>query len=108
MKKIIHVIISLLYIIWGIGAPLTFVKSLANLDFESILSIGTLLSVATGLLMLVAGILGLFRLRPVHRRVLGIIIFVLAAFSAATSLAGGSIAWQAIIQAILAWLYIVW
>ena len=71
MKKVIHIIISLLYIVWGIGAPLTFVKSLANLDFESILSIGTLLSVATGLLMLIAGILGLFRLRPIYRRILG-------------------------------------
>ena len=47
MKKIIHVIISLLYIVWGIGAPLTFVKSMLNLNFESIISIGTLLSVAT-------------------------------------------------------------
>lgn len=108
MKKVIHVIISLLYIVWGIGAPLTFVKSLANLDFASVLSISALLSVATGMLMLVAGILGLFRLRPIHRRVLGIIIFILAATSAATSLAGGNIAWQAILQAVMAWLYIVW
>lgn len=108
MKKIIHIIISLLYIVWGIGAPLTFVKSILNLNFESILSIGTLLSVATGLIMLIAGILGLFRLRPIYRRLLGIIIFVLAAVSAATSLAGGHLAWQAILQAVLAWLYIVW
>ena len=108
MKKVIHVIISLLYIVWGIGAPLTFVKSILNLNFESILSIGTLLSVATGLIMLIAGILGLLRLRPIHRRLLGIIIFVLAAVSAATSLAGGYIAWQAILQAVMAWLYIIW
>ena len=108
MKKIIHIIISLIYIVWGIGAPLTFVKSLANLDFESVLSIGMLLSVATGLLMLVAGILGLFRLRPIHRRLLGVIIFVLALASAATSLMGGNIAWQAILQAVMAWLYIFW
>ena len=107
-KKIIHVIISLIYIVWGIGAPLSFVKNLANLNFESILSIGTILSVATGLLMLIAGILGLLRLRPIHRRLLGIIIFVLAAASAVTSLMGGHIAWQAILQAVMAWLYIIW
>ena len=108
MKKIVHIIISLIYIVWGIGAPLTFVKSLANLDFGSILSIGAILSVATGLLMLSAGILGLFRLRPIHRRLLGVIIFILALASAATSLAGGNIAWQAILQAVMAWLYIFW
>ncbi len=108
MKKVIHVIISLFYIAWGIGAPLSFVKSLANLDFKSILSIGTILALATGLLMLVAGILGLFRLRPLYRRLLGVIIFILAAASAVTSLMGGHIAWQAILQAIMAWLYIIW
>ena len=108
MKKVIHVIISLFYIAWGIGAPLSFVKSLANLDFKSILSIGTILALATGLLMLVAGILCLFRLRPLYRRLLGVIIFILAAASAVTSLMGGNIAWQAILQAIMAWLYIIW
>ena len=108
MKKIIHVIISLLYIVWGIGAPLTFVKNILDLNFGSILSIDTLLLVATSLIMLIAGILGLFRLRPIYRRLLGVIIFILAAVSAATSLAGGHIAWQAILQAVMAWLYIVW
>ena len=108
MKKLVHIIISLVYIVWGIGAPLSFIKNLANLNFDSILSIGTLLSVATGVIMLIAGVLGLFRLRPIYRRVLGIIIFILAASSAATSLAGGHLAWQAILQAVMAWLYIIW
>ena len=108
MKKVVHVIISLVYIVWGIGAPLSFIKNLANFNFESILSIGTLLSVVTGLIMLIAGVLGLFRLRPIYRRLLGVIIFVLAAVSAVTSLAGGNIAWQAILQAVMAWLYIIW
>ena len=107
-KKIVHIIISLVYIVWGIGAPLSFVKNLANLNFESILSIGTILSVATGVIMLLAGVLGLLRLRPIHRRMLGIIIFILAAASAVTSLAGGHLAWQAILQAVMAWLYIIW
>lgn len=107
-KRLVHVIISLIYIVWGIGAPLSFIKALGRLDFESVLAIGTILSVATGLLMLIAGILGLFRLRPLYRRLLGVIIFILAAASAATSLAGGNIAWQAILQAIMAWLYIIW
>lgn len=108
MKKVVHIIISLFYIAWGIGAPLSFIKDLANLNFESLLSIGTILSLATGLLMLVAGILGLFRLRPLYRRLLGVIIFILAAASAVTSLMGGHLAWQSILQAVMAWLYIIW
>ena len=35
-KKIVHVIISIIYIIWGIGAPLTLIKSLAALDLSSL------------------------------------------------------------------------
>lgn len=108
MKKVVHVIISLFYIAWGIGAPLSFLKNLAGLNFESLLSIGTILSLATGLLMLVAGILGLFRLRPLYRRLLGVIIFILAAAAAITSLMSGHIAWQSILQAVMAWLYIIW
>ena len=107
-KRLIHIIISLVYIVWGIGAPLSFAKNLLGLNFESILSIGTILSVATGLVMLFAGILGLFRLRPIHRRLLGFIIFILAAASAVTSIMGGHFAWQAILQAVMAWLYIIW
>lgn len=107
-KKIIHVIISLLYIVWGVGAPLALLRNLASLNLEAILNLGTILSLATGLIMLIAGVLGLFRLRPLYRRLLGIIIFVLAAVSAVTSLMGGNIAWHSILEAILAWLYIIW
>lgn len=108
MKKIIHIIISIVYIIWGIGAPLTLIKSLASLDLSSLTSLGTLVSVATGLVMLLAGIFGLFRIKPMKRRIFGVIIFILAASSVITSLVGGNIAWQSILQAVMAWLYIIW
>ncbi|MBR6782236.1 MAG: hypothetical protein IKM33_03460 [Clostridia bacterium] len=108
MKKIIHIIISIVYIIWGIGAPLTLIKSLASLDLSSLTSLGTLVSVATGLVMLLAGIFGLFRIKPLKRRIFGVIIFILAASSVITSLVGGTIAWQSILQAVMAWLYIIW
>ena len=102
MKKVIHVIISLLYIIWGIGAPLTALNAVLDLN------IPMLLTAVTGIIMLLAGIFGLFRIKPLKRRIFGIIIFVLAAASAATSLMGGHLAWQPIIQALMAWAYIVW
>lgn len=108
MKKVLHVIISIVYIIWGIGAPLSLIKSLATLDLASLTSIGTLISVATGLVMLLAGILGLLRIKPLKRRLLGILILVLALAGVVTSLVGGGFSWQAVLQALMAWAYIVW
>ena len=108
MKKVLHVIISIVYIIWGIGAPLSLVKSLATLDLASLTSIGTLISVATGLVMLLAGILGLLRIKPLKRRLLGVLILVLALAGVVTSLVGGGFSWQAVLQALMAWAYIVW
>ena len=108
MKKVLHVIISIVYIIWGIGAPLSLIKSLATLDLASLTSIGTLISVATGLVMLLAGILGLLRIKPLKRRLLGILILVLALAGVVTSLVGGGFSWQALVQAIMALLYIIW
>ena len=108
MKKIIHIIISIVYIIWGIGAPLSLIKSLAALDLASLTSIGTLISVATGLVMLFAGIFGLLRIKPLKRRILGIVIFILAICGVVTSVVGGGFSWQALLQALMAWAYIVW
>ena len=108
MKKVLHVIISIVYIIWGIGAPLSLIKSLATLDLASLTSIGTLISVATGLVMLLAGILGLLRIKPLKRRLLGVLILVLALAGVVTSLVGGGYSWQAALQALMAWAYIVW
>ena len=102
MKKVAHVIISLIYIAWGIGAPLTAIQAIVNLDP------GALLSAAVGVVMLLAGIFGLLRIKPLKRRIFGVIIFLLAAVSVVTSLWGGHVAWQAILQAVLAWLYIIW
>jgi hypothetical protein len=110
-KKIVHVIISIIYIIWGIGAPLSLIKNLVSMDFLnffSLLSLSTVMGVLTGLVMFFAGIFGLLRMKPLKRRILGVVIFILAASSVITSLMGGQIAWQGILQAILAWLYIIW
>ena len=102
MKKVIHVIISLLYIIWGITAPLTALDAILELN------IPMLLTAVTGIIMLLAGIFGLFRIKPLKRRIFGIIIFVLAAASAATSLMSGNLALQPIVSALMAWAYIIW
>lgn len=107
MKRFFQIIISIVYILWGIGAPLTLIGNLATLNIAALTDLAVLISVATGLVMLFAGIFGLLGIKPLKRRVLGIIIFVLAASSVITSLVGGGINWQAILQAVMAWLYIV-
>ena len=105
-RNVVHVIISIIYIIWGINSPLSVLKAIINLDMAA------LLGAAVGVVTLIAGILGLFQLKPAVRRVLGVIIFILAALTIVTSLSVGGIHWQSLIQgilqAILAWLYIIW
>ena len=107
MKRFFQIIISIVYILWGIGAPLTLIGNLATLNIAALTDLAVLISVATGLVMLFAGIFGLLGIKPLKRRILGIIIFVLAASSVIASLVGGGINWQAILQAVMAWLYIV-
>ena len=58
--------------------------------------------------MLFAGIFGLLRIKRLKRLILGIVIFVLAVSGVITSIAGGGLSWQAILQAVMAWLYIIW
>ena len=101
MKKIAHIIISIVYIVWGIGAPLTAINAILDLN------VGALLSATVGVIMLLAGIFGLLRIKPLKRRIFGIVIFVLSVVSVVTSLKTG-LSWQAVLQAILAWLYIIW
>ena len=102
-KRFIHIVISIIYIAWGIGAPLSALEAVLSLN------ISALLSAAVGIVMLLAGIFGLFRIKPLKRRILGVVIFLLSALSVVTSLKAGitGISWQAVIQAILAWLYII-
>ncbi len=100
MKKVIRIIISIVYIIWGIGAPLTAIQAVLNFDIAALITAGV------GLIMLLAGIFGLFRIKPILRRVFGIIIFVGAAASLIVSLKGG-LQWQPIVTAVMAWLYII-
>ena len=107
MKRFFQVIISIVYIIWGIGAPLTLVGNLATLNISALTDLAVLVSIATGLVMFFAGIFGLFHIKPLKRRILGVIIFILAASSVITSLVGGQIAWQSILQAAMAFLYMI-
>ena len=100
MKKFARILVSILYIIWGITAPLTAWNALVHLD------VAAMISAAVGIIMLLAGIFGLFGIQTAKRRVFGIIILVLALFSVVTSLQNGYL-WQPIVSALLAFLYII-
>ena len=108
MKRLFQIIISIVYIIWGIGAPLSLIGNLLKLNIAALTDLATLIAIATGLVMLFAGIFGLLRIKPLKRRLLGIFIFVLALAGVVTSVIGGGFSWQALLQALMAWAYIVW
>ena len=97
-KSFVRVIVSILYIIWGIMAPVSVFKSLVALDLAGIMT------AAVGVLMLLAGIYGLFGIKKAKARTFGIIIFLAAVVSVALALPAINVA--SIITAVLAWLFI--
>ena len=99
-KKILKVVISILYIIWGITAPLTAIGAILAFDLSA------LIGAAVGVLMLLAGIFGLFGIKSDKCKLFGAIIFIGAAVSFVLSILGGGFAWSNIVSAILAWLFI--
>ena len=101
-KVLFRIIISIIYIIWGIMSPLSAFKAILALDFNA------LLSAVVGILMLLAGIMGLIGVKRVKCRVFGIIVFVFALIAAISPIASGAgISWQAIVTALIGWLFIV-
>lgn len=98
-KAVLRVIISIIYIIWGISSPLTAIGAILSLNP------GAIASAAVGVLMLLAGLLGLIGIRRGACRVFGVIILV--ASIVAIALALPALSWQSLVTALLAWLFIV-
>ena len=98
-KNVFKVIISIIYIIWGIWSPVAALSAIIALDIPA------LASAAVGILTLLAGIMGLLGVKKGKCRAFGIVIFVLAVASAVLALP--AINTNAVINAILAWLFIV-
>lgn len=95
----LRVLISLIYIVWGILAPITAFRALLALDLWGIVSAGE------GVLMLIAGFFGLIDVKRSKIRTLGVIIFVVAVIFIVLSLPTINI--TSIITAALAWLFII-
>lgn len=100
-KNVWRVVISILYIIWGVAAPLSLLKAIVAFD------LGAVLGLAGGVLMLLAGVLGLLKVKVGLCRTFGVIIFLLNAVSFVLAIMGGSFALTSLVSALLAWLFII-
>jgi hypothetical protein len=98
-RNIFRIIISIVYIIWGIYSPIQVFNAVLALD------VGAMLSAGVGILTLLAGIFGLLGLRRIRCRIFGVVIFVVSAVGVIAALP--AINTTSIITAVLAWLFIV-
>lgn len=98
-KNVLRVIISIVYIVWGIYSPISAIQAIISLN------VGAIVSAAVGVLTLLAGIFGLIGVKKGKCRAFGIIIFIFSVVAAVLALP--TIATNSIINAILAWLFII-
>ncbi len=98
-KTVFKVIISIIYIIWGIYSPIQAFNAVLALD------VGAMISAGVGILTLLAGIFGLLGMKKIRCRIFGIIIFVASLVGVVVALP--ALNFTSIITAVLAWLFIV-
>ncbi len=97
-RKILKIVISIIYIIWGILSPITLIEAILSLELSAIIS------AVVGVLTLLAGIFGLIGIKKLKCRIFGIVIFVFSLLSVIVALPAISV--NAVITALLAWLFI--
>lgn len=98
-KNATRVIISIIFIAYGVDGFIRALQELLALDLLGVLSC------ALGILMFITGIFGILKTQIKVCRVLGVIICILSALNFALALAGGAFATQMLVQALLAWIY---
>ena len=99
-KNVLRVIISLLYIVWGIWSPISAFSAILAFDLSA------LVGAAVGVVMLLAGIFGLFGVKSPKCKLFGVIIFIGAVASIILALPTSGISWSNVVSAVLAWFYI--
>lgn len=97
-KKVIKILISIVYIIWGIYSPISVIRAVLDLDLSAILS------ALVGVMTLLAGIFGLIGIKKLKCRIFGTVILVLAVIGIVTALPVISL--RLIVNAVLALLFI--
>lgn len=98
-KKFVKVLISIVYIVWGLFSPIAAFQGILDLD------VGQIASAAVGIMTLLAGIFGLVGIKKATCRIFGIVIFICSIVAVVLALPAISI--TSIITALLAWLFIV-
>jgi hypothetical protein len=98
-KNVLRIVISIVYILWGIYSPISAIQAVLALNIPALISAGV------GILMLLAGIFGLIGMKKIKCRIFGIIIFVFSLVAVITALP--TISANSIITALLSWLFIV-
>ena len=99
VKNVVRIVISLIYIFWGIFSPISAFNAILKLD------IGAIATAAVGILTLLAGILGLIGIKKNKCRIFGIVILVCSIV--AIVLALPAISLNSIITAVLSLLFII-
>ena len=106
MKKganlLLRVLISILYIVQGGGSCAVLVGEIFGGSFSPSILPALGLSVA----MLLAGVFGLFRIKPLSRRILGAVILVLAVMTLISTFPGDIV--SSLTSVILGLIYIVY
>ena len=97
-KNVLRVVISIVYIVWGLWSPISAFKAVLALDM------GAIISAAVGVITLLAGIFGLLGAKKSMCRTMGVIIFIGAIVAIVFALPTINV--NAIVNAILAWLFI--
>ena len=98
-KSILRIVISIVYIIWGLYSPISAIEAVLDLNVSAMIVAGV------GIIMLLAGIFGLIGMKKIKCRIFGIVIFVFALVGVVTALPVISV--TNIVTAVLAWLFIV-
>ncbi|MBQ8140830.1 MAG: hypothetical protein IJ038_03940 [Clostridia bacterium] len=98
-KNLTKILISLVFIAFGIDSVVRAFEFLLDLE------IGGILSCALGLVMFITGIVGLCKVKADVCRVLAIIVCILSAASFIMGLLSLSFQTQMLVQALLAWVY---
>ncbi len=102
-KKITRILISIIFIVYGIKALVPVLNALAALEIVGALTIA--LGSAIAVLMLLTGLFGLFGASIKVIRVLAVIVCVLCSVEFVRSLVGGGFPLELLVQALLAWIY---
>jgi len=102
-KKTTRILISIIFIVYGLKALFPIIQELAHFDISGALMIA--LGSAVAILMLLTGLFGLFGASINVVRTLAVIVCVLCAAKFVLGIVGGSLPIELLVQALLAWIY---